>query len=350
MTLHADIHVHRGTLELRAHLDADSHGIVAILGPNGAGKTTLLRALAGLLPIEQGRIELDGQALDDPAAGVWVPPEGRRVAMVFQGLFLFPQLCALDNVAFGLRSRGVGADEARARANQWLDRLELSSLASSRPRALSGGQAQRVALARALITEPQLLLLDEPLASVDASAKVELRRTLRTQLAGQRGVRLLVTHDPLEAAALAEKVVILEDGRVVQQGSFRDVTERPRSAWAARMAGLNLLRGTASPGRLRLAGGGDLAVVGAVEGPALATIHPRAVALHREMPSGSPRNVIRALVAGIDHEGDRWRVRLEGSVPLVAEVTPASAAELRLAEGGDVFAAIKATEIDVYPA
>jgi molybdate transport system ATP-binding protein len=300
--------------------------------------------------MEQGRIELDGEVLEDATMGVWVAPQDRRVAMVFQSLLLFPQLSALDNVAFGLRARGVSAGEARARAHEWLERLELSAVASSRPRALSGGQAQRVALARALITEPRLLLLDEPLASVDASARVDLRRTLRTQLAEHRRIRVLVTHDPLEAAALAERVVILENGRVVQQGTFRDVTERPRSDWAARMAGLNLLQGYAAPGCLRLAGGGELAVLGAVSGPALATIHPRAIALHREMPSGSPRNVVHAAVAGVDHEGDRWRVRLQGRIPLVAEITPGAAAELRLAEGGDVFAAIKATEIDVYPA
>jgi molybdate transport system ATP-binding protein len=323
---------------------------VAILGPNGSGKTTLLRALAGLLPIEEGRVELDGEVLEDAATRVWVAPQDRRVAMVFQSLLLFPQLSALDNVAFGLRARGVSAGEARTRAYEWLERLELSAVASSRPRALSGGQAQRVALARALITEPRLLLLDEPLASVDASARVELRRTLRAQLAEHRRVRLLVTHDPLEAAALAERVVILENGRVVQHGTFREVTERPRSDWAARMVGLNLLRGDAAAGCLRLAGGGELAVLGEVSGPALATIHPRAIALHREMPSGSPRNVVHAVVAGVDHEGDRWRVRLQGRISLVAEVTPGAAAELRLAEGGDVFAAIKATEVDVYPA
>jgi molybdate transport system ATP-binding protein len=270
--------------------------------------------------------------------------------MVFQDLFLFPQISVLENVAFGLRARGVGTAEARQRARGWLERLDLSGLAASRPHALSGGQAQRVALARALITEPRLLLLDEPLASVDVSARVELRRTLRSQLGNHDRVQVLVTHDPLEAAALGQTVVILEAGRVVQRGSFAEVTARPRSAWAARMAGLNLLRGTASSGCLHIAGGGDLAFVGGVSGTVLATIHPRAIALHRTLPSGSPRNTVRARVADVDNEGDRWRVRLDGDIPLVAEVTPGAAAELRLAEGGEVFAAIKATEIDVYPA
>lgn len=350
VTLSANVGLQRGTLHLDARLDADSSGIVAILGPNGAGKTTLLRALAGLLPLETGRVVVDGAVLEDTASGTWVAPENRRVAMVFQDLLLFPQLTALDNVAFGLRARGVGAAAARAEARRWLDRLELGEVASSRPRALSGGQAQRVALARALITDPRLLLLDEPLASVDPSARVEMRRALRAQLDGDDRVRLLVTHDPLEAASLAERVVILEDGRVVQHGTFREVTERPRSDWAARMAGVNLLHGDAAAGVLALADGGRLSFAGAVSGGAMATIEPRAIALYRELPSGSPRNVVRAAVAGIDREGDRWRVRLTGEIPLVAEVTPAAAAELRLADGGEVFAAIKATEIDVYPA
>lgn len=348
--LTADVDLSRGALALAVRLDADSDGIVAILGPNGAGKTTLLRALAGLLRVESGHVELGGEVLEDTATGVWVAPEDRHIAMVFQAYLLFPHLSALDNVAFGLRARGEGAAEARRRANQWLDRLELSAVASYRPRALSGGQAQRVAMARALITEPRLLLLDEPLAAVDASARVELRRVLRTQLADRHRVSLLVTHDPLEAASLAERVAILEDGRVVQHGTFAEVAERPRSDWAARMAGLNLLRGDASSGVLSLAGGGRLAFAGDVSGPAMATIRPRAIALHREAPSGSPRNVVRAAVGGVDHDGDRWRVRLEGRIPLVAEVTAGAVAELRLVDGGDVFAAIKATEIDVYPA
>ncbi len=349
MSLRADVHIRRGDLDLAARLDADGHGIVALLGPNGAGKTTLLRALAGLLPLDRGTVELDGRVLDDTASRIRVPAEERGVGLVFQDLLLFPHLSVVENVAFGLRSRGMRAAAARARALACLDRLDLVRLAALRPRALSGGQAQRVALARALVTDPRLLLLDEPFASVDATARVELRRTLRSSLAGLPGVRLLVTHDPLEAAALAERVVILEEGRIVQEGTFREVTERPRSSWAARMAGLNLLRGEASRGRLRFADGGELAVVGDVTGPALATIHPRAIAVHRQQPSGSPRNVVLATVAGVDHEGDRWRVRLDGRIPLVAEVTAAAAADLHLADGGTVFAAIKATEVDVYP-
>jgi molybdopterin-binding protein len=275
-------------------------------------------------------------------------PEARNVGLVFQEHGLFPHLSVLDNVAFGLRARGVDRRTAGARAGEWLERMELAGHASSRPSALSGGQSQRAALARVLVTDPHVLLLDEPLAAVDASGRLDLRRALRKHLSTFWGPRVLVTHDPLEAASLADRIVVLEAGRVTQDGSFADVTARPRSLWVARMAGLNLLRGTVSAGMLVLEDGSTLTVASDATGPVLATIHPRAVALYRVAPDGSPRNVLRSRVAGVDPEGDRWRIRLEGAVPLVAEVTPAAATELRLADGGDVFAVVKATEVDVY--
>jgi len=319
-----------------------------VLGPNGAGKTTLLRVIAGLIPIDDGRVEVDGAVFEDTADRTRLTPEARRVGFMFQDHGLFPHLNVLDNVAFGLRARGVDRQTANARAREWLDRVELGGYATKRPSALSGGQSQRAALARVLVTEPQVLLLDEPLAAVDASGRLDLRRALREHLSTFSGVRLLVTHDPLEAASLAERVVVLEDGRVTQEGPFTEVTSRPRSSWIARMAGLNLLHGSASGGSFVTEAGVALVVASDVSGPAMATILPRAVALYRTAPEGSPRNVFRCRVAGVDPEGDRWRIRLDGTVPLVAEVTPAAAGELRLADGGDVFAVVKATEVDVY--
>jgi molybdate transport system ATP-binding protein len=348
MSLHARVRTQLGSLRLECDLDIPSNITVAVLGPNGAGKTTLLRVIAGLVPVDEGRIEVDGSAFEDTATRTWLTPEARRVGFVFQDHGLFPHLSVLDNVAFGLRARGVDRKTAHARANEWLERVSLGPYAAARPAALSGGQSQRAALARALVTDPRVLLLDEPLASVDASARLELRRALREHLARFTGVRLIVTHDPLEAASLAESVVVLEDGRVTQQGPFGEVSARPRSAWIARVAGLNLLRGTVSSGALLVDDGPWLTVATDVEGPALATVQPRAVALYRRAPDGSPRNVLPCSVAGVDPEGDRWRIRLDGPFPLVAEVTTAAAAELRLAEGGEVFAVVKATEIDVY--
>jgi len=348
VTLRARVRTDVGSLHLECDLTVEANMTVAVLGPNGAGKTTLLRAIAGLIPVDDGRIDVGGSVFEDTAAGVWMTPESRGVGFVFQDHGLFPHLSVLDNVAFGLRARGVDRRTANAKANEWLERVELDGYASSRPSALSGGQSQRAALARVLVTEPQVLLLDEPLAAVDASGRLELRRALREHLSTFSGIRVLVTHDPVEAASLAERVVVLEAGRVTQEGQFAEVTARPRSPWVARMAGLNLLHGTVSSGTLTLSDGSALTVASDAAGPALATIHPRAVALYRHPPEGSPRNVLRCRVAGVDPEGDRWRIRLDGQVPLVAEVTPAAAAELRLADGGDVFAVVKATEVDVY--
>ncbi|HZD02386.1 MAG TPA: TOBE domain-containing protein, partial [Actinomycetes bacterium] len=222
--------------------------------------------------------------------------------------------------------------------------------AAARPRALSGGQAQRVALARALATEPRLLLLDEPLAALDAGARVEVRRELRRHLASFEGTRLLVTHDPLEAMTLADRLVVLESGRVTQVGSPAEVSARPRSAYVAELVGLNLFRGRAGGGRIQLEGGGTLVAAGEHHGEVFAAVHPRAVALYRQAPAGTPRNVWPGRVEALDATGDRVRVRVTGPVVVVAEVTPSAVAELDLGSGGTVWAAVKATEVAVYGA
>jgi molybdate transport system ATP-binding protein len=348
VTLNARVRTTLGTLTLDCDVSVESNITVAVLGPNGAGKTTLLRIVAGLAPLDDGHIDVNGSVFDDTGTHTWLTPEARQVGFVFQDHGLFPHLSVLDNVAFGLRARGVDRRTAQAKANAWLERVDLMKYASSRPSELSGGQSQRAALARVLVTDPQALLLDEPLAAVDASARLELRRALREHLSTFAGVRLIVTHDPLEAASLADRVIVLEDGHVTQDGSFAEVSNRPRSAWIARMVGLNLLRGVVSSETLTLGDGSTLTVATGVQGPALATIQPRAVALYRTAPEGSPRNLLRCAVDGVDPEGDRWRIRLTGPFPLVAEVTPAAASDLRLAEGGEVFAVVKATEVDVY--
>ena len=350
MSLSADVELHLGRLHLVASLHAENGEVVAIVGPNGAGKTTLLRAIAGLVPLHSGRVEVDGEVLEDSAARVRVLPEHRPIGVVFQDHLLFPHLSALENVAFGLRARGEGRRTAREKAAAWLERVGLSDHADRKPRALSGGQAQRVAVARALVTEPRVLLLDEPLAAVDATARVELRRTLRAQLAAHQGVRLLVTHDPLEAMALADRLVVMESGRLVQEGPIAEVTARPRSAWVATMVGLNLFQGQLADGEIILPGGHSLAVVTGVRGEAFAVVHPRAVTLHRGRPSTSARNVWQGEVDSLDLEGDRVRVRVSGPIPIVAEVTPAAVADLGLATGGEVWVSVKATEISVYPA
>jgi molybdate transport system ATP-binding protein len=348
--LTAQVAVRLGTLDLDVSIEAALGEIVAVLGPNGSGKSTLLRALSGLVPLHRGRVELDDLVLEDVARRIHLPPERRPIGVVFQDYLLFPHLSALENVAFGLRARGVGAGEARARAASWLDRLGLSEHADAKPRALSGGQSQRVALARALAIDPRLLLLDEPLAALDASTRGPVRRDLRRHLASFPGIRIVITHDPLEAVALADRLVILEHGRVVQTGSPGDVTQRPRSRYVADLVGVNLLLGNATAGQVAVPGGASLQSADDVDGEVFAVIHPRAVALHRTRPEGSPRNVWRGRTSALDFQGDRVRVGVEGEMPIIAEVTPAAVSELGLAEGGEVWVSVKATEITVYPA
>jgi molybdate transport system ATP-binding protein len=352
VTLDARVRLGLGELALDVELTARPGETVVVVGPNGAGKTTLLRALAGLQPLDAGRVTLDGVALDDADAGVLVPPERRPVGIVFQDGLLFPHLSALENVAFGLRSRGQARGEARRQAAEWLSRVGLAGREQARPPELSGGQAQRVALARALAPHPRLLLLDEPLAALDATTRVEVRRDLRRHLATYDGVRILVTHDPLEALALATTIVVVEGGRVVQSGAPEEVRARPRSRYVADLVGVNLLEGRGRGHDVVLASGARLTVAEAPPpGDVLAVVHPRAVALHRgERPRGSPRNVWEATAGALDFEGDRVRVRLEGEVPLVAEVTPAAVHDLGVVEGSSVWASAKATEISVYPA
>jgi molybdate transport system ATP-binding protein len=295
-------------------------------------------------------VVLDGHVLEDTALRVRVAAERRPVGMVFQDYLLFPHLNVLENVAFGLRSRGMRRVAARRTAAEWLERLGLHSVGDARPGTLSGGQQQRVALARALATDPRMLLLDEPLSALDASIRGEVRRDLRRHLREFSGVNLLVTHDPLEAIALADHLIVVEGGRILQAGTPAQVTEHPRSSYVADLVGVNLLRGTAAGDLVEVEGGGRLQVVGAGSGEVFAVIPPRSVSLWRSRPLGSPRNVWAGRATGLDLLGDRVRVRVDGRPGLVAEVTPAAVAELGLAEGTEVWVSVKATEIRVYSA
>ncbi len=348
--LSAEVEVRLGALDLRVRLAVAPGETVAVLGPNGAGKTTLLRALAGLHDVDSGTVVLDGEVLEDTAGGRRVPCEQRSVGMVFQANLLFPHMSALENVAFGLRARGVRKGEARRRAGDWLDRVGLAAHAQATPDRLSGGEAQRVALARALAGDPRLLLLDEPLAALDASVRGAMRRELRTHLAAAPGVRVVVTHDAVDAAALADRLVVLEGGRVTQEGTLAELTARPRSRYVADLVGVNLFTGRADGTAVTVTGGFVLTVAEQASGDVLVAVPPRAVTLHHRRPDGSPRNVWEASAAAVEHEGDRVRVSLAGPVAIVAEVTAAAAGELALEAGGPVWVAVKATEIDVFPA
>ncbi|MGW6945886.1 ABC transporter permease [Streptomyces xanthophaeus] len=324
-------------------LDAEPGTTIAVVGENGAGKTTLLRALLGLTPRAHAELRLGDTEVTS------LPPHRRQVAWVPQDGALFPHLTAEANTAYGLRARRVPRAEARREARAWLDRLGVGHLAHRKPAQLSGGQAQRVALARALAARPRLLLLDEPLAALDQTTRARVRHTLRTHLADFGGVCLIVTHDPVEAVSLADRVLVLADGRTLQDAPPAEVTRHPRSPWVARMLGRNAWPGTASADGLALAEGGRLVVAEALpEGAeALAIIAPEAVSLHRTRPGGSPRNVWPGTVREITAVGSRLRVLVaSGQAPdLVAEITPEAAAELGIVDGAEVWTSVKATEV-----
>ena len=229
----ADMVVERADFRLELALAVPAGEIVAIVGPNGSGKSTTLRALAGLVRPAAGRIELGGRVFDDVTSGTHVPTAARRTGVVFQDYLLFPHLSALDNVAFGLQARGSGRRDARAAARSWLDRLSIGPLCDRRPAELSGGQAQRVALARALVLDPPLLLLDEPMAALDASTRLEVRAEIAAQLRDYSGVTILVTHDAADALALADSTVVLHSGSVVQRGPTTEVATAPANDYVA---------------------------------------------------------------------------------------------------------------------
>lgn len=351
MTLTATVGLQMGTLDLQAELDVRPGELLALLGPNGAGKSTMLRCLAGLAPLDAGRVALDDTVLDEPATDTFVEPEDRPIGFVFQDYLLFEHMSVLENVAFGLRARRTPKAEARRIAREWIDRVGLSSYADQRPRALSGGQSQRAALARALATSPRLLLLDEPLAALDAATRSSVRRDLRRHLATFDGMRILVTHDPVDAYALADRVAILEHGRIVQTGTLAEVTAHPRSRYVADLVGVNLVAGTVADGVLTTGSGAQVVIADAPAGPSYAVVRPHSIALVREPGAvSSARNTWRGTITDIDRLGDRVRVSIDGELALIAEITVAALEALQLRPGDDIHATVKATDIEVYPA
>lgn len=326
---------------------------LALLGPNGAGKSTLLAAAAGLLRPPQARITLAGRTLTDLAPGrrtTWVPPHDRNIGLLAQEPRLFPHLDALDNVAFGPRSRGLSRREARLAATGWLARVGLSDYAHRRPHQLSGGQAQRVALARALAAGPALLLLDEPLSALDVDVTPALRSDLRDVLADRTAI--IATHDVLDAILLADTVAVLDNGRLVEHGPTRDILTRPRSNFAARIAGLNLVTGTWDGDGVRTPEGRTIRGQAAESGPergasVVAVFRPSSVAIYAEALPGSPRNSFEVTVMALEPHGDLIRVRADG---LHADITPAAAADLALVPGSRAHFVVKAAEVDIYRA
>lgn len=306
---------------LDAEVTAEQGDVVAVVGPNGAGKSTLVHALAGLQQA-QGHATLGGTDL------VPLPPQQRHVGVVFQDQRLFPHLSARDNVAFGLRARGADRAAAQGRAAAALERLGVGHLADRRPRELSGGQAQRVAIARALVTDPALLLLDEPFTGLDVGVAAELRIELAQHLAAFGGITVLVTHEALDALTLATTVVVVDQGRVVQTGPPEDVAARPLTEHVARLVGLNVVR----------------------HGAELRAFPPAAVTVSRHRPEGSARNTWSGTVRSAAPHGDAVRLQVAtGTQDLLADVTPAATRDLALAPGQSVWLAVKETAVTRYP-
>jgi molybdate transport system ATP-binding protein len=345
--LDAQVVVRRPGHTLDVALSAEPGDVVAVIGPNGAGKSTLVKALAGLLPISAGRIVCRGRLWDD-GEGTPRRAQDREVGMVFQQQLLFPHLSASGNVAFGPRSRGASRKEAERIAAGWLDRLGVAELAERRPHQLSGGQAQRVAIARALATEPALMLLDEPLAALDVGVAMNLRFELARHLADFGGASILVTHDAVDTMTVANRVVVLDEGRVAQVGTPQEVARRPRTAHVARLVGLNVLRGTSTGTDGRLSDGTPLVSSTPFSGDVFVSFSPVAVTLTVEEPTGSARNRWPGTVTSLVPHGSAVRVHLDAVSGLIADVTPTSAAALHLATGRRVWAAVKATEVGVY--
>jgi molybdate transport system ATP-binding protein len=296
---------------------------VAVIGPNGAGKSTLLAALAGLVAAE-GDVTVDGESWTDPPRSV----QDRRVGLVFQAGLLFPHLSALDNVAFGPRSRGVERAAADALARSWLELFGIADLATRRPGELSGGQAQRVVIARALAGDPVLLLMDEPFSGLDTGVATSLRLELARHLAAYDGVCLLVTHDAIDALTLADRVLVLDEGRIVQVGSPRDVAARPRTEHVARLVGLNVLR----------------------EGDDFLAFGPGVVTVSRTEPEGSPRHRWRGAIAQVAVHGTSVRLLVVGDREVLADVTPEAVRELDLEPGREVWVSVKESAISRYAA
>ncbi|RKT83746.1 molybdate transport system ATP-binding protein [Saccharopolyspora antimicrobica] len=351
--LRTDVELRRAEFALRAEFDVAPGEVLAVLGPNGAGKSTLLSVLAGQLVPDRGRVELDGVPWLDTEQGIAVPTHRRGVGLLAQNALLFPNLTALENVAFGPRAAGTSKAEAREIAARWLSEVDASELAGRRPGQLSGGQAQRVALARALAAEPKLLLLDEPLAALDVDAAPAMRGLLHQVLGRQEKPTVLVTHDVLDAVVLADRLVVLLDGCIVEQGPTREVLSRPKEPFTARVAGLNLVPGVARENGVEF---GETVLSGRIaedvdQGrPAAAVFAPAAVAVHREPPGGSPRNALRVRLAGLEPRGDVVRVRgVVRDCSLAADITPAAVADLRLSPGDEVWLAVKAAEVAIHP-
>lgn len=334
--------------------------VLAVVGPNGAGKSTAMSVVAGLLRAERATVRVGDRILTDTAERVHVAVHDRRIGLLLQDPMLFPHMTVLGNVLFAARhARTASNAEPGSLARQWLHRVGAAEWADRRPAELSGGQAQRVALARALAADPDVLLLDEPLAGLDVAGAAAVRPILRDVLTQERpSLRpaVLVTHDLLDVLSIADRVLVLEDGAVAESGPVADFVAVPRSRFGARMAGVNVVRGVlAGLTTLRSAEGlwhGVPAATLSAESEALAVFSPASVAVYSDQPHGSPRNSIRVRIAHLDVTGPVVRVRgadqADGGPGLAADITRDALAELRLTVGKLVWMTVKTQSVSLH--
>ena len=344
--LHAVVELHLGDFHLDAQLQVPAGQVLAVVGPNGSGKSTLLRVLAGLLRPARGTVHLGDRLLTDAGGGVLVRPRERQVGLLSQDPALFPHLSAVENVAFGPRSTGMRPRAARQLALRWLDRVGMAEHARHRPGRLSGGQQQRVAIARALAAEPEVLLLDEPLAALDVQTAPQVRQLLAEQVRASGATTVIVSHDVLDAVVLADRIAVLHQGQVAEHGSVTEVLAAPRSPFAATLAGVNLITGTGlEEGRVRTPlgdwqvshdGAGAPGQPQVRPGQAMVLrVRPSAVVLGRERPQGA--NVARTTVRWVEPADGGVRLRLAGPPELVADVPATQVHPAWLTPGAEVW-------------
>ena len=365
--LAANLQLTRGAFTLDVQLTLAPGEVLALLGPNGSGKSTVLDLLAGLATPDTGTVTLDGATLTAP--GRLVAPENRAIGLLGQEPLLFPHLSARANVAFALRvgEAGLNAAEARVQADRWLDRVGLAGLGNSLPGALSGGQQQRVALARALAAGPRVLLLDEPMAALDAETAPFIRQLIREQLAETGTSAIIVTHDIVDAVVLAHRVAVLHHGALIDEGTTAAVLAAPQNPFVAALAGVNLVVGTVQNGAVVAPDGrtfwvrpadaaalspttpASATLAAEAPAPAAAVFRPASVVVHTEQPRhASPRNVWSARVSGIEPGTGGVRLRTRGDPEVIAELTPAAVADLGLQVGSTVWLSVKATDVSAY--
>jgi len=386
--LQASLDTHLNTFHLELSFSADAGKTTVLLGESGAGKSTVLRLLAGLLHPQRGHISLDSVTYFDSEQRIAIPPQERPIGYVFQDYALFPHLSTFENVAFGLRAQRLPRHLIHRRVGEALEQVHLTGLDERRPAQLSGGQQQRVAIARALVLQPQLLLLDEPLAALDVQTRREVRQELR-HIQAQVGITtVLVTHQYLEALLFGYHILVLDHGQLVQQGSQGDLLQHPRSSYVAELVGTNFFRGrvvrceTNTICTIQLYGNGGQPVkisasleehtpadqLPAAGEEAFVVVDPRSITLYQTAPDASARNIFHGEIvqllrlgtpAAAAGNGDDGRVRVSilldtpanstlSPTLLTAEITGASAGRMQLSEGKSVYATFKATEARAY--